>query len=85
LPQVTRPQYGTSVPVIEANGPCPRGPRPCQRRRYAKGVLRIYLGAAPGVGKTYAMLAEAQRKVVDAFLAAGIDVITTLNILTGED
>ena len=27
-----------------------------------KGTLRIYLGAAPGVGKTYAMLAEAQRR-----------------------
>lgn len=26
------------------------------------GVLRIYLGAAPGVGKTYAMLAEAHRR-----------------------
>ncbi|MFJ5920923.1 pressure sensor protein, partial [Streptomyces ardesiacus] len=23
-----------------------------------RGVLRVYLGAAPGVGKTYAMLAE---------------------------
>jgi two-component system, OmpR family, sensor histidine kinase KdpD len=28
----------------------------------AKGVLRVYLGAAPGVGKTYAMLAEGQRR-----------------------
>ncbi|MFE4609408.1 ATP-binding protein [Streptomyces niveus] len=28
-----------------------------------RGKLRIYLGAAPGVGKTYAMLAEAQRRV----------------------
>ncbi|MEU5715879.1 universal stress protein [Streptomyces sp. NPDC020403] len=27
-----------------------------------RGVLRVYLGAAPGVGKTYAMLAEAQRR-----------------------
>jgi two-component system sensor histidine kinase KdpD len=26
-----------------------------------RGELRIYLGAAPGVGKTYAMLGEAQR------------------------
>ncbi|GAA2155164.1 sensor histidine kinase KdpD [Kitasatospora kazusensis] len=30
----------------------------------ARGRLRIYLGAAPGVGKTYAMLAEAQRRLV---------------------
>ena len=28
----------------------------------AAGHFRIYLGAAPGVGKTYAMLAEAQRR-----------------------
>lgn len=27
-----------------------------------RGELRIYLGAAPGVGKTYAMLGEAQRR-----------------------
>src|SRR5687767_9718258 len=28
-----------------------------------RGRLRIYLGAAPGVGKTYAMLSEAHRRV----------------------
>ncbi|QXJ20293.1 sensor histidine kinase KdpD [Actinomadura graeca] len=28
----------------------------------ARGQLRIYLGAAPGVGKTYAMLSEARRR-----------------------
>ncbi|WP_084265495.1 sensor histidine kinase [Actinomadura macra] len=28
----------------------------------ARGQLRIYLGAAPGVGKTYAMLSEAHRR-----------------------
>ena len=27
-----------------------------------RGELRIYLGAAPGVGKTYAMLGEAHRR-----------------------
>jgi two-component system, OmpR family, sensor histidine kinase KdpD len=27
-----------------------------------RGILRVYLGAAPGVGKTYAMLAEARRR-----------------------
>src|SRR5258708_1799126 len=27
-----------------------------------RGTLRIYLGAAPGVGKTYAMLSEAHRR-----------------------
>lgn len=28
-----------------------------------RGKLRVYLGAAPGVGKTYAMLGEAQRRL----------------------
>ena len=28
----------------------------------ARGELRIYLGAAPGVGKTYAMLGEGRRR-----------------------
>ncbi|MEU8762463.1 sensor histidine kinase KdpD, partial [Streptomyces sp. NPDC048659] len=28
-----------------------------------RGKLRIYLGAAPGVGKTYAMLSEGHRRV----------------------
>jgi two-component system, OmpR family, sensor histidine kinase KdpD len=36
----------------------------------ARGQLRVYLGAAPGVGKTYAMLAEGQRR-----LARGTDVV----------
>ncbi|GDY32563.1 DUF4118 domain-containing protein [Gandjariella thermophila] len=34
--------------------------QPGTRRR--RGELRIYLGAAPGVGKTYAMLGEAHRR-----------------------
>ncbi len=38
--------------------------------RMARGRLRIYLGAAPGVGKTYAMLCEAHRR-----LARGTDVV----------
>ncbi|WP_119730237.1 DUF4118 domain-containing protein [Thermomonospora amylolytica] len=36
----------------------------------ARGQLRVYLGAAPGVGKTYAMLAEAHRRA-----ARGTDVV----------
>ncbi|EGJ74258.1 putative two-component system sensor kinase [Streptomyces sp. Tu6071] len=36
----------------------------------ARGKLRIYLGSAPGVGKTYAMLAEAHRR-----LERGTDVV----------
>jgi two-component system sensor histidine kinase KdpD len=38
-----------------------------------RGILRIYLGAAPGVGKTYAMLGEARRR-----LARGTDVVVGL-------
>ncbi|WP_370080636.1 ATP-binding protein [Streptacidiphilus sp. MAP12-16] len=36
----------------------------------ARGRLRIYLGAAPGVGKTYAMLGEAHRR-----LERGTDIV----------
>ncbi len=35
-----------------------------KREHPGRGRLRIYLGAFPGVGKTYAMLNEAQRRVV---------------------
>ncbi|WP_282779398.1 MULTISPECIES: sensor histidine kinase KdpD [unclassified Nocardia] len=38
-----------------------------------RGQLRIYLGAAPGVGKTYSMLAEAHRR-----LARGRDVVAAV-------
>jgi two-component system, OmpR family, sensor histidine kinase KdpD len=39
----------------------------------ARGRLRVYLGAAPGVGKTYAMLGEGQRR-----RARGTDVVAAL-------
>ena len=38
-----------------------------------RGELRIYLGAAPGVGKTYAMLGEAHRR-----LGRGTDVVAAV-------
>ena len=38
-----------------------------------RGTLRIYLGAAPGVGKTYAMLSEGRRRA-----ARGTDVVVGL-------
>ena len=38
-----------------------------------RGRLRIYLGAAPGVGKTYAMLGEAHRR-----LERGRDVVAAV-------
>jgi len=45
-------------------------PVPGQKGTLPRGKLRVYLGAAPGVGKTYAMLAEAQRR-----RARGTDVV----------
>jgi two-component system, OmpR family, sensor histidine kinase KdpD len=42
-------------------------------RGHGRGRLRVYLGAAPGVGKTYAMLAEGQRRQ-----ARGTDVVGAL-------
>ena len=39
----------------------------------ARGTLRVYLGAAAGVGKTYAMLNEGQRR-----LERGADVVVAL-------
>ena len=48
----------------------PDGAAPGAIRR---GELRIYLGAAPGVGKTFAMLGEAQRR-----LERGTDVVAGL-------
>ncbi|MDH6198945.1 two-component system sensor histidine kinase KdpD [Mycobacterium frederiksbergense] len=41
--------------------------------RKKRGELRIYLGAAPGVGKTYAMLGEAHRR-----LERGTDVVAAV-------
>jgi len=46
------------------------GSRAADRRR---GELRIYLGAAPGVGKTFAMLGEAHRRA-----ERGCDVVVAL-------
>ena len=38
-------------------------------RRAERGLLKIYLGYSPGVGKTYLMLQEAQQ-IVDTALKA---------------
>lgn len=45
-----------------------------------RGVLRVYLGAAPGVGKTVAMLSEAQRR-----LERGTDVVIGVVDSRGRD
>ena len=45
-----------------------------------RGVLRVYLGAAPGVGKTVAMLGEAHRR-----RSRGVDVVVGLIETHGRD
>ena len=54
----------------EALAPPARRPAAYKTKR---GELRIYLGAAPGVGKTYAMLGEAHRR-----LERGTDVVAAV-------
>ena len=46
---------------------------PSAERPRPRGRLRVYLGAAPGVGKTYAMLGEGRRR-----LDRGTDVVVAL-------
>jgi two-component system sensor histidine kinase KdpD len=53
-----------TVPPLAGGKPSPR------RTTTRRGELRIYLGAAPGVGKTYAMLNEGRRRK-----ARGTDVV----------
>ncbi|MFC0705063.1 MULTISPECIES: sensor histidine kinase KdpD [Cellulomonas] len=55
-------EHASPVPAVAA------GTQPCGR-----GRLRVYLGAAPGVGKTYAMLDEGRRR-----LDRGVDVVIGL-------
>jgi len=47
--------------------------------RYQAGRLTVFLGAAPGVGKTYAMLARAKE-----LFQQGTEVVVVLLKLTGE-
>src|SRR6266536_2728445 len=57
--------------MTESTGPGAADGAPPGRRD--RGHLRIYLGSAPGVGKTYAMLNEAHRR-----LDRGTDVVVGL-------
>ncbi len=62
------PAWATASRADRAFGPAPAPTASDQQttqetRTMARGKLRIYLGAAPGVGKTYAMLSEAHRRV----------------------
>ena len=43
-----------------------------QEGQAKRGRLRIYFGASAGVGKTYAMLAAAQRLLVDKGVVVGV-------------
>ena len=60
----------TASSTEEALAPPAIGPAAYKTKR---GELRIYLGAAPGVGKTYAMLGEAHRR-----LERGTDVVAAV-------
>jgi two-component system, OmpR family, sensor histidine kinase KdpD len=51
---------------------------------HGRGKLRIYLGAAPGVGKTYAMLAEGQRRRARSTDVVGALIETHGRTLTEE-
>ncbi|HWE89587.1 MAG TPA: DUF4118 domain-containing protein [Pseudonocardiaceae bacterium] len=54
--------------------------QPAQPAQPRRGELRIYLGAAPGVGKTFAMLGEARRRV-----ERGTDLVVGLVETHGRD
>ena len=60
-----------NLALAAAGRPVP--PRADDDAMGTRGELRIYLGAAPGVGKTYAMLGEAHRRA-----ERGTDVVVGL-------
>ena len=65
--------------MARAKGKRSEGKRPdpdallAQTRQENRGRLKVFLGAAPGVGKTYAMLQNARR-----LMAEGVDVVIGL-------
>ncbi|MGL5447609.1 MAG: DUF4118 domain-containing protein [Rhabdaerophilum sp.] len=65
------------MPLTEPERPKPESfldaARSEDRRSTARGKLKIFLGASPGVGKTYAMLEEARVRQ-----RAGVDVVAAL-------
>lgn len=64
----------TSTVIRAPRGPTARGMNTRMGLLSRKvGDLRIYLGAAPGVGKTYSMLAEAHRR-----MERGTDVVAAM-------
>ena len=57
----TSPSSGEPLPASAPSVAEPQAHRTDYKKK--RGELRIYLGAAPGVGKTFAMLGEAHRRV----------------------
>ena len=58
-----QPANGLAVPIgVAGSGPHGSAPGSGGLSTVARGKLRLYLGAAPGVGKTYAMLNEGWRR-----------------------
>lgn len=47
---------------LDDNRPNPEDLLKSAKKETARGKLKLFLGAAPGVGKTYAMLTEAREK-----------------------
>jgi len=63
-----------ATPVESRPDRAPRaGPAPGEDRRADRGRLKVFLGYAAGVGKTYAMLEAAQRR-----RAEGVDLVVAL-------
>lgn len=60
-PRVT--SGGEPPPDVSSEEPEPHQGSQSRGSQPKRGELRIYLGAAPGVGKTYAMLGEAHRRI----------------------
>ncbi|MBI1220384.1 MAG: DUF4118 domain-containing protein [Rhodobacteraceae bacterium] len=58
--------------MTDADRPAPEALLP-EATRENRGRLKVFLGAAPGVGKTFAMLEEARRRV-----AEGLDVVAAV-------
>lgn len=70
----TRPgQAGAQARPGQAGAESRPGAVQSDLRPGRRGVLRVYLGAAPGVGKTYAMLSEGRRRQ-----ARGTDVVVAI-------
>src|SRR5918994_1350049 len=79
-PPATSPTMPPILPARTSARP-PRGenPRPSPdallkaAEKEARGKLKIFLGAAPGVGRTYEMMTAARRRKVE-----GVDVVVGL-------